>query len=396
MAQSDVAAETFAPQADASLAKENDPIAAVDGKDGVPTMSVESTSDGVDAGAPQEAAVTEAPRAVDPPGSTKADEDVAPFPPYTYHADMSYIKNRTADPANVRKPSLVNSWSADMPASASVKKEDGKWSVDMSYIDNRTNDPNRLEARRGMEQQKVDTISATVKKEGESWSVDMSHIDTRTKDPDRLKARRSIGPAQANDGTSHSATVKKTEDGKWSVDTSYIDARTKDPNCLQARRGQAVGGVPEVAPAASTKTDDGKWRQVATPHIGIRTADVDNIAARRRAIGGDAEVSATVKKDGAGWKVDTSYIGHRTADCENIRQVESSKQIVYADPAETKYPYEQLKLPVGERPNDVDPGTKELYLSEEEFQTVFAMAFAEFTKMPKWKQVNLKKAKQLY
>lgn len=71
----------------------------------------------------------------------------------------------------------------------------------------------------------------------------------------------------------------------------------------------------------------------------------------------------------------------------------------------TKYPYEVLLN--GERVNGefTDPPTwpdgldltqKELYLSDEEFESLFKCPREEFTKLPKWKQLNKKKTLKLF
>merc|ERR1719195_1192667 len=102
--------------------------------------------------------------------------------------------------------------------------------------------------------------------------------------------------------------------------------------------------------------------------------------------------SVTTKKEADGkWKVDTSYIGYRTRDCDNLNRKEDGKKDdnAFADPAEKKYTYEELKG-VGCRPPDVDPVRKEQYLTEEEFLQVVGMEVQAFEKLPKWKQKNLK------
>lgn len=105
-----------------------------------------------------------------------------------------------------------------------------------------------------------------------------------------------------------------------------------------------------------------------------------------------ATVTAARKESDGKWKVDTSsYLGHRTADPTLLRKYKAQQ---YADPSEKKVPYEELKG--DSRPKDVDPAMKEKYLSDSEFETVFGMSADAFSKIPKWKQQNLKKAKELF
>mmetsp|Transcript_115355 Transcript_115355/g.229963 ORF Transcript_115355/g.229963 Transcript_115355/m.229963 type:complete len:356 (-) Transcript_115355:142-1209(-) len=143
---------------------------------------------------------------------------------------------------------------------------------------------------------------------------------------------------------------------KWNVDISYIDHRTADPNRREVRRSiETKTGSKKENQSRCQKDQDGKWLQV-----------------------------------------DTSYIKQRTGDTNHIRRGESCTETEqFADPVEKKYVYEQLKG-VASRPSDVDPACKEQYLTEEEFSTVFEMELADFSKLPKWKQQNIKKLKDLF
>jgi len=58
-------------------------------------------------------------------------------------------------------------------------------------------------------------------------------------------------------------------------------------------------------------------------------------------------------------------------------------------------PYSVLTDPE-QIPENVDPQKKEEYLSEEEFMGVFGMGKEEFTELPAWKRINLKKASHLF
>jgi len=193
---------------------------------------------------------------------------------------------------------------------------------------------------------------------------------------------------------------EKMDGSKWGkVDTSYIDWRTADPDRLEPRR-DAVDDQPPIGSSCvgPSKSEDGKWNQVDVSYINHRTAVVENLDGRRAVTraGSVENMSATVKKEGDGkWKVDTSYIGYRTGDPDNLTRKEGERNLAsYADPADTKYPYQDLK---GEAlPDDVDPARKECYLSDEEFETVFGFSVAEFAKMPKWKQQNAKRANDLF
>lgn len=203
------------------------------------------------------------------------------------------------------------------------------------------------------------------------------------------------------------ATAESQADKKWTVDTSYINRRTQDVSNLEARRAtedgtasvamQSQTGVTAVA--ASKKDDEGKWK-VDTQYIDNRTDDPNNREVRRSVdlagFATSAATSATTKKTSDGkWVVDTSYINTRTGDVSNLEKKGTNQNgPSYADPAEKKFPYEDIKG--NKRPQEVDPARRELYLSDAEFQTVFGMDLNAFSALPKWKQQNLKKSKELF
>jgi len=209
------------------------------------------------------------------------------------------------------------------------------------------------------------------------------------------RARAETEPSAQSALASATPTVKKTEDG-WKVDTGYIDHRTDDPNRREVRRSVATSDFSGL-PVTGTKDANGKY-VVDMSYINHRTGQVDNIRDPKSGGSGapPAMTTATVKKEGSGWKVDTSYIQNRTMDPANLarKQDEDTTANSYADPAEKKYSYEELKG--AERPADVDPSRRELYLSDSDFQAVFGCLPADFLKLPKWKQQNAKKEKGLF
>lgn len=200
--------------------------------------------------------------------------------------------------------------------------------------------------------------------------------------------------------------VSKDEEGKQHYfDMSYINHRTTVVENLDGRRRSSTGNKSEggndlpLRSSMATKGSDGKWK-VDTSYINHRTSEVENLEAKIGSRGPDTgclQVSPTVTKDvSGGWKVDTSYIGYRTGDPGNLTRRPDRKDIEdYADPSACKHPYEELKG-VGNRPPHVDPRSKELYLADDEFAVVFEMTPAEFAKLPKWRQQNLKKAKDVF
>lgn len=229
--------------------------------------------------------------------------------------------------------------------------------------------------------------------------------ETTVEPPATDAAETVVEPSSRAEGESRVAidssllarSASKTEDGKWqSVDTSYIDWRTQDTNNLASRQtGGSSNNHADTISTGTAKTEDGKWA-VNTSYIKDRTADTSNLDSRRNQSGiGSVASTATKKNSGGKWEVDTSYINYRTGDAALMRnKEESSDKLVYEDPAEKQYSYEDIIS--DKRPAGVDPSRKEAYLTDVEFQAVMDCTRAEFLQMAKWKQQNLKKAKRLY
>ncbi|XP_035307695.1 advillin [Cricetulus griseus] len=89
---------------------------------------------------------------------------------------------------------------------------------------------------------------------------------------------------------------------------------------------------------------------------------------------------------------DAAAIMRITADMKNATLSLSSNE------SEPKYyPIEVLlKSQNQELPEDVNPAKKENYLSERDFASVFGMTRGQFTALPGWKQLQLKKEKGLF
>ena len=65
----------------------------------------------------------------------------------------------------------------------------------------------------------------------------------------------------------------------------------------------------------------------------------------------------------------------------------------FLDAATNKFDYEALKKGI---PEGVNPRSKEIYLSDEQFQTVMGMAPDAFAALKDWKKKDIKKAKGLF
>uniref|UniRef100_A0AC34Q0M1 HP domain-containing protein n=1 Tax=Panagrolaimus sp. JU765 TaxID=591449 RepID=A0AC34Q0M1_9BILA len=60
------------------------------------------------------------------------------------------------------------------------------------------------------------------------------------------------------------------------------------------------------------------------------------------------------------------------------------------------YSIDVLRLPTKELPFGIDPVNKERHLSDTDFQQVFNMTRENFTKLPKWRQLDHKKRAGLF
>lgn len=93
-------------------------------------------------------------------------------------------------------------------------------------------------------------------------------------------------------------------------------------------------------------------------------------------------------------KQEAAKLEHAKKEAELKQQTLSKFQKQYLDPEENIFPYAELK---GKNcPPGVDPTIKELYLSDEEFEKVFAINYDDFCAMSKHKRITLKKKVELF
>ena len=78
-----------------------------------------------------------------------------------------------------------------------------------------------------------------------------------------------------------------------------------------------------------------------------------------------------------------------------VKKVEEKKEEAskWLDPATNKFPKEEL---IDKFPTGVNPGCKEEYLADGEFEALFGMNKAAFRELKKWKQTDLKKKVGLF
>jgi len=198
----------------------------------------------------------------------------------------------------------------------------------------------------------------------------------------------------------HGATV-------ISVTPEGASAEPEPPAPAPATATGGYAEAPAEAPAvrkaskSSNRSDDSSKFHVDMSYINHRTGEVDRLEGRKSVLAGKVDGpavahSASVKHEDGKWKVDTSYIGHRTGDTANLtRKEDKTDDAEFADPSEKKFSHQELRVSSA-KPPDVDPAKREQYLSASDFESIFGMSFAEFQKLPKWKQQNAKKAKELF
>mmetsp|Transcript_136813 Transcript_136813/g.249391 ORF Transcript_136813/g.249391 Transcript_136813/m.249391 type:complete len:873 (-) Transcript_136813:142-2760(-) len=107
-------------------------------------------------------------------------------------------------------------------------------------------------------------------------------------------------------------------------------------------------------------------------------------------------------------KASVGYLDFRSSDPDVIRKAHAAQaaaeaadapadaaSLGYADPAEKSYDISAIQGS-GNRPPDVDPAHKEMYLSEEQFKEVFGVTKDAFKKLAAWKQKSEKQKHQLF
>lgn len=61
-----------------------------------------------------------------------------------------------------------------------------------------------------------------------------------------------------------------------------------------------------------------------------------------------------------------------------------------------KYPIDLLRSEACRLPDTIDPKMKELYLTHDDFVSIFNMDYLEFSELPNWKKQELKKNQKLF
>jgi len=187
---------------------------------------------------------------------------------------------------------------------------------------------------------------------------------------------------------------------KFSVDMRYIRTRTEDPTIMRSARGPRKSDA-FVPP--SRKSVDGRWLvqefAIATPR-GPPTQPSQSISTPRGPMDIRGDSTGMAKKVDGKWEVRTDYIKHRTNDTQRLSHNDAvpeedscsssdEEPSPYADPATTVYTLEELSSL--ESHVCPDPTCREMYLSDSDFARLFKMDKQDFSKLPKWKKLQLKK-----
>ncbi len=202
-----------------------------------------------------------------------------------------------------------------------------------------------------------------------------------------LKPSGAGGVTPGSSGTL-TGSRKCPDSGKWAkVDTDYgrvsVNRKTTIDGGLAQSPLPGLPGSGVIVPRSSAKQGEGKWAPVQTEnYLGYSLGPATSMTAPGAA---ESDVIRSTSKD--------ALPPHIKPHSDSLQyKLENSS---FAEPTEKKYSLEVLTNKES-RPDDVDPKRKELYLSEEDFQTNFSMSIAEWEKLPQWKRNNLKKDKGLF
>jgi hypothetical protein len=161
--------------------------------------------------------------------------------------------------------------------------------------------------------------------------------------------------------------------------------------CLVKQRAsgpvlQQMGSNPQAAPNMNVPGS------TAAPSAGSASASVASVAPP--AAGGISAAEAADKATAAL----AAIRARQAAEAESAASAAAAQAptaSLYADPSSKTYPYALLK-DKNARPADVDPSKKELYLTADEFTSLFKLTKEEFGKLPEWRKKALKTPLMLF
>ncbi|KAK2362553.1 villin [Trifolium repens] len=162
----------------------------------------------------------------------------------------------------------------------------------------------------------------------------------------------------------------------------------KSPRGQGSQRAAAVAALSNVL-TAEKKTHSPDSSPVATSSPVVESSPFD---AKSEGVPSESEgrEEVTETKETEEPASETGSNGNSESKQENVEDGSDSQN------SQSVFSYEQLKAKSGSHLSGVDLKRREAYLSDQEFETVFAMTKEAFNKLPRWKQDMLKRKFDLF
>ncbi|KAK2416960.1 villin [Trifolium repens] len=162
----------------------------------------------------------------------------------------------------------------------------------------------------------------------------------------------------------------------------------KSPRGQGSQRAAAVAALSNVL-TAEKKTHSPDSSPVATSSPVVESSPFD---AKSESVPSESEgrEEVTETKETEEPASETGSNGNSESKQENVEDGSDSQN------SQSVFSYEQLKAKSGSHLSGVDLKRREAYLSDQEFETVFAMTKEAFNKLPRWKQDMLKRKFDLF
>lgn len=162
----------------------------------------------------------------------------------------------------------------------------------------------------------------------------------------------------------------------------------KSPRGQGSQRAAAVAALSNVLTAEKKKqSPDSSPMASSSPVVESNTPDAKSETAASE-LEGPEEVTET--KEAEELAPETGSNGSSETKLEDVEDGNDNQN------SQSVFTYEQLKAKSGSHLSGIDLKRREAYLSEEEFQTVFAISKEAFSKLPRWKQDMLKRKVDLF
>lgn len=162
----------------------------------------------------------------------------------------------------------------------------------------------------------------------------------------------------------------------------------RSPRGQGSQRAAAVAALSNVLTAEKKKSSpDSSPVASSSPVVEGSTLDAKSESVPSESEGRE-EVTET--KETEELVSETGSNGNSESKQENVEDGNDNQN------SQSVFTYEQLKAKSGSDLSGVDLKRRETYLSDEEFETVFAMKKEAFTKLPRWKQDMLKRKVDLF